>query len=121
MGIGGDLLQTVKYGMSMYSSRKGDLISSGGSKILLLVLISVVIVARQFGVGSNLDLAQISGITLLIAGMDTGTLLTFSYFFDPLIGDVFGMFGLRAVLTLVAVLTLPGWMISYFRGIRKDS
>lgn len=119
MGLGRDLLQTLNWGTSMFSSRKADLISSGGGASLLWILVVAGLLGLELGYANNLDLIRLSGITLLFAGMDTGTLLTFSYFFDPLIGDVFGLFGLRAVLTLLAILSLPGWMVSYFRGIRR--
>ncbi len=120
MGLGRDLFQTVKWGKSMFSSRKADLISSGGGASLLWILVAVGLLGLELGYANNLDILQLSGITVLIAGMDTGTLLTFSYIFDPLIGDVFGLFGLRAVLTFLAILSLPGWMVSYFRGIRSN-
>ena len=120
MGLGGDILQTLKWGKSMYSTRKRDLISGGGGGLLLMLLLTFVLVGRKMGFASDLDLLQMTGITLLFAAMDTSTLLTFSYFFDPLIGDVFGIFGLRAVLTTLAVLALPGWMINYFLGIRGN-
>lgn len=104
----------------MFRTRKADLISSGSSGSLLGLLAIVAMVGLELGYANPNDLLQLSGITLLVTAVDAGTLLTVSYVIDPLLGDVFGLFGLRAILTTLAVLALPGWMLNYFCGIRNN-
>jgi len=120
MGLGGHILQTLKWGSSMFRTRKADLISSGGGRSFLGMLAIAALVGIELGYANPRDLIELSGITLLVTAIDTGTLLSISYVIDPLLGDVFGLFGLRAVLTSLAALALPGWMLSYFRGIRNS-
>ncbi len=104
----------------MFRTRKADLISSGGGGSLLGLLALIAMIGLEFGYANPSDLLQLSGITVLLTAVDTGTLLTVSYVIDPLLGDVFGLFGLRAFLTTVAMLSLPGWMLRYFRGIHNN-
>jgi hypothetical protein len=120
MGILKDLLNTLKWGISMFRTRKSDLINSTQAVGIaaLIILIVVSISGNYLGLVDSIEVLKLTVISLLLGFVDAATLTTVAYILDPLIGDVFGVFGLRAVLSGLALFALPKWMYNYLRGIR---
>ena len=115
-----DLSKTLSWGISMFRTRKSDLIDNARWLGILgsVVLLAVSLRGNYLGLVDSVEVLRLSAISLLLGIVDAGTLTTLAYILDPLIGDVFGLFGLRTVLSGLALFALPKWMYSYFRGIR---
>lgn len=117
-----DLWQTGKFAVGYYRGDKTTLISRGIDSVspLLLVLIGVSVVGHHYGVVSAADLLRVLGISALIGGIDLALVMNLSLVFDFLIGDIFGLVGLRNLLTGLAALGLGGPVVNYFRAIRNQ-
>jgi hypothetical protein len=118
----GDLWQTGKFAVGYYRGDKGTLISRGIDEVspLLFFLVAALTVGHYYGVVPAADVFRVLGITAMIGAVDLTLILDFSILLDILIGDIFGLAGLRNLLTGLAVFGLGGPVVNYFKAIRNQ-
>lgn len=117
-----DLLQTGKYAVGYYGSDKKTLISRGIESLypILLLLLGAWFIGNHIGFATQADLLRILGVTVLIGAVDLTLVLDFSLIFDLVIGDIFGILGLRNLITGLAILGISGPVVNYFKAIRSQ-
>ncbi|WP_313694134.1 hypothetical protein [Halorarum halobium] len=117
-----DLWQTGKFAVGYYRGDKTSLISRGIDAVspLLLILVVAFGIGHYHGIVSAADLLRVLGVTALIGAIDLTLILDLSIILDFLIGDIFGLVGLRNLLTGLAALGLGGPVVNYFRALRNQ-
>jgi len=117
-----DLLQTGKFAVGYYRGDKSTLVSRGIDQVspLLFLLVAALATGHYYGVVPAVDVFRALGVTALIGAVDLALILDLSILLDFLIGDIFGLAGLRNLLTGLAIFELGGPVKNYFKAIRSQ-